>query len=211
MQNFFYKVNDKEYEVVVIHKRIRNIHYRFKDNKFVISCPHFTLKSTLVRGLDQFGASLIKRSSKPEPHNENGMYLFGTFYELTYPGKISINNKTLSYKDNEDLLKKVKPVFLEYVTQRVRHYEKQMSAPSYRVRVQKMKTRYGSNSKRTNTLNFNLNLVHFDIGVIDSVVVHELAHIFVFDHSKKFYNVVYKYCPEYNKYRKQLVKGVYHA
>ena len=211
MQNFFYKVNDKEYEVVVIHKRIRNIHYRFKDGKFVISCPPITLKSTITRGLDKFAVKLIKASTKDSPITDEGLYLFGNFHKVNYPGKLRIDGEEISFKDSEQLLKKLKPIFLKYVTARVRYYEKLMKVPSYNVRVQKMKTRYGSNSKKTKTLNFALALVHYEPSVIDSVVVHELAHIVVFDHSKRFYDVVYRYCPEYNKYRKQLTKGVYHA
>ena len=211
MNNFFYKVNDQEYEVVVITKRIRNYHYRFKDGKFVISCPFIHSKGVIIKGLDQFAESLIKRSYKPTPIKENGMYLYGQFYELSYPGRVSIDGKEISYKDNDELLKKLKPLFKEFVTKRVRHYETLMKVESYNVRVQKMKSRYGSNSKRTKTLNFNLDLIHYEVGVIDSVVVHELAHILVFDHSKKFYDVVYKYCPEYQKYRKMLTRGVYHA
>lgn len=211
MKNFFYKVNDKEYEVVVTPKRIRNYHYRFKDDKFVISCPLFYTKSTIIKGLDQFAESLIKRSIKPSPIKENGMYLYGNFVELKYPGKILIDGKELSYQDNDELLLKLKPSFLDFVTKRVKYYSELMKLPLYKVRVQKMKSRYGSNSKHTKTLNFNLNLIHYEVGVIDSVIVHELAHILVFDHSKKFYDVVYKYCPDYPKYRKMLNKGIYHA
>ena len=211
MKNFFYKVNNQEYEVVVVPKRIRNYHYRFKDNKFVISCPIFYSKLTIMKGLDQFAERLIKRSYKPEAHNENGMYLFGKFYQLNYPGKITLDGKELSYKDNDDLLTKLKPIFLDYVKRKVKYYEALMKLESYKVRVQKMKSRYGSNSKQTKTLNFNLTLIHYDVEVIDSVIIHELAHIKVFNHSKEFYDVVYRYCPNYDKYRKMLIKGIYHA
>ncbi len=211
MKNFFYKVNDKDYEVVIIHKRMRNTYVRFKDDKFVVSCPRSMNMFLLVPLLDKHAEKLIKRSEKPKPVNENGMYLFGQFNELTYPGVLHLGNKEISYKDNDDLIIKLKPLFKEYVTQRVRYFEKLMNVESYKVRVQIMKTRFGSNSKHTKTLNFSMALIHFDPEVIDSVVVHELAHILVFDHSKKFYDVVYRYCPDYPKYRKMLVKGVYHA
>ena len=79
-----------------------------------------------------------------------------------------------------------------------------MNVPiEYKVRVQKMKSRLGSNSKATNTLNFTLKLIHFSKEAIDSVIIHELAHYFKFDHSKEFYDVVYKYCPNYDKLNKE--------
>ena len=211
MKNFFYKVNDKEYEVEVIYKRIKNIHYRFRDGKFIVSCNMFVSKSSIISGLDRFAKSLIKKSSVEDTRMDNGIYLFGQFFELTYPGVFNFEGQELSYNDNKELLLKLKPMFKIFITERVRYYEKLMNVESYKVRVQNMKTRYGSNSKKTKTLNFNLTLIHYDVEVIDSVVVHELAHIKVFDHSKKFYDVVYRYCPDYDKYRKMLVKGIYHA
>ena len=39
------------------------------------------------------------------------------------------------------------------------------------------------------------------------VCVHELAHILVYDHSKEFYDVVYKYYPNYKECHTKLRKG----
>ena len=73
----------------------------------------------------------------------------------------------------------------------------------YKVKIKEMKSRLGSNSKATNTLNFTSKLIHFSKDAIDSVIIHELAHYFYFDHSKNFYDVVYKYCPNYDKLNKE--------
>lgn len=211
MKNFFYKVNGVDYEVEIIYKRIRNVHYRFRDHKFIVSCNHFTTKGFIISGLDKYASRLIKASSKPEPLDENFIYIFGNKYDLSYPGKIMIQGyKDIIYHSKEELMKKLKPIFLDIVTKRVRYYESIMNLPRYNVSVRDMRSRFGSNSKKTKRLNFALMLVHYSMPIIDSVVVHELAHIKVFNHSKKFYEVVYKYCPEYDKYRKMLIKGIYH-
>ncbi|MBQ7243982.1 MAG: M48 family metallopeptidase, partial [Bacilli bacterium] len=52
---------------------------------------------------------------------------------------------------------------------------------------------------------FQCRLMAFHPSIIDSVVVHELAHHYQFDHSKKFYDIVYRYCPDYDKLRKKLI------
>ena len=211
MNNFFYKVNDKEYEVEVTYKRIKNVHYRFKDNKFVVSCNRWTTKHFIIKGLDKYAEKLIKVSVKEEPIKENYIYLFGNKYDLSYPGRISISNyPDIIYKSLIELKKKLKPIFTKIITERVRYYESLMGAPTYKVTVREMKSRYGSNSKYTKHMNFAFTLIHYSMPIIDSVVVHELAHIFVYNHSKKFYDVVYKYCPDYDKYRKMLIKGIYH-
>lgn len=211
MNNFFYKVNDIDYEVEVIYKRIKNVHYRFKDNKFVVSCNRWTTKHFIIKGLDKYAEKLIKVSIKENPINDEHIYLFGNKYDLSYPGKITISNyPEIIYNSIDELKKKLKPIFLSIITNRVRYYESLMGAPSYKVSVREMSSRYGSNSKYSKRLNFAFTLIHYSMPIIDSVVVHELAHDFVYNHSKKFYDVVYKYCPDYDKYRKMLIKGIYH-
>lgn len=210
MQNFFYKVNDKEYEVVIVPKKIKNIHYRFREGKFFVSCRSTTLKSQVVRGLDRFAETLIKRSAKEEPIGEDYIYLFGEKYIINQSGKMRFEGyPEINYKNHEDLLKKLRPIFLSILTSRVRYYERQMGLPSYSVSIRKMTSRYGSNSRRTKNLNFAFLLIHYSYSIIDSVIVHELAHIEVFNHSKEFYDVVYKYCPDYKKHRNKLRKGEY--
>lgn len=210
MKNFFYKVNDKEYEVIVTHKRIKNIHYRFKDDKFYISCHPFVGRHTLINGLNQFGESLIKRSSKEKPIGDNYIYLFGEKYIINTSGKLLLSGyKEINYKNHDDLLKKLKPIFKDIITQRVRYYEGLMNVPSYTINVRNMTSRYGSNSKYSKNINFAFTLIHYSFAIIDSVVVHELAHILVFNHSKKFYDVVYKYYPDYDTCHTKLRKGVF--
>ena len=211
MASFFYKVNGVDYEVEIIYKRIKYVHYRFKDNKFVVTCNRFTSKRFIEKGLDKYAEKLIKSDIKELPFTDQYIYLFGNKYDLSYPVRILISNyPEIIYKTKEELKKKLKPIFTNILTERVRYYEKLMSAPSYKVGVREMKSRYGSNSRYTKHMNFAFSLIHYSMSIIDSVVVHELAHIFVYNHSQKFYDVVYKYCPNYPAYRKMLIKGIYH-
>ena len=210
MNEFFYKVNEKEYPVQVTYKRIKNIHYRFKDGVFMVSCSRLVSKSNIIKGLDKFAVSLLKRSEKPAPISEDYMYLFGVKVDLQETGEISFtNDKKIVYKDRLDLDKKLHKMFLEILKERVAYYSNVMSLPSYKVSLKNMKTRFGSNSSYTKTLHFSYMLIHYSYEIIDSVIIHELAHILVRDHSKKFYDVVYKYCPNYKIYRKKLIRGEY--
>ena len=210
MESFFYKVNETEYLVNVTKKKMKSIHYRFKDDHFEISCPRFVLKSTLIKGLDKYAARLIKSSEKEKPIDSNYIYLYGKKYELTESGVIHLEEYgDISYKNQTQLEKKLRELFLSVITSRVREYEKIMKVPSYRVTIRKMTSRYGSNSRAKKHLNFATVLMHYSLPIIDSVVVHELAHILVYNHSKKFYDVVYKYCPEYKECRYKLRKGIY--
>lgn len=206
---FFYQINGAEYKVNVIHKRIKRIYYRFRDNEFYISCHPLTSKKTLLIGLDKFAPTLIKKNSKESPIGKDYIYLYGTKVNITYPGSITFNNGVMEFKDEKDLSKKLKKQFLEAITKRTRYFSEIMKLPSYKVSVRNMKSRWGSNSKQTKSIHYSIMLIHYSWDIIDSVIVHELAHIEVYNHSRKFYDVVYKYYPNYQLYRKKLLRGIY--
>ena len=88
----------------------------------------------------------------------------------------------------------------EVLCHRVEHYAKLMDVTYGRIAIREQKTRWGSCSAKGN-LNFNWKLILMPPGVLDYVVVHELAHRLEMNHSGKFWALVEKYMPEYRKYR----------
>ncbi len=207
---FIYKYQDKEYPVIITRKRMRSIRYTFRDGTFYVSAPYmFAGKGRIVDGLDRFAARLIKADTRSKARGEDYIYLLGTKVQIQKEGEINFTDETtIKYKNGEDLDKKLKKWFLKYIENRHRYYEKLMEIKKpYKVKVRKMSTRYGSNSSQTHSITYSLVLMHYTSDVIDSVIVHELAHDKVHNHSNKFYDVVYKYCPEYDKLHKRLRKG----
>ncbi|MCR5506211.1 MAG: M48 family metallopeptidase [Bacilli bacterium] len=210
VKEFEYEHNGIYYPVVVTRKRMKNITYRYRDGKFYISAPWYSLKSDFIRGLDKFADRLLIVSVKPAPRGENYIYLLGEKLSLDDSHMIAIKEgTTIVYNDEIDMDKKLKKWFLSFISERVNYYQKLMNVEPYKVHVKNMSSRYGSNSKHTKSLNFALILMHYSIDIIDSVVVHELAHTLVYNHSKAFYNVVYKYFPNYNECHSKLRKGIF--
>ncbi len=66
--------------------------------------------------------------------------------------------------------------------------------------IRDQRTRWGSAS-RAGRLAFSWRLVLAPPGVLDSVVVHELAHLRVFGHGPEFWALVESRCPDYRKRR----------
>ena len=64
-------------------------------------------------------------------------------------------------------------------------------------------TRWGSASA-DGSIRLNWRLVHFKLSVIDYVVVHELSHLRVMDHSPRFWDTVRAVVPDYADLRGQL-------
>ncbi|MCD8204801.1 MAG: M48 family metallopeptidase [Coprobacillus sp.] len=206
-----YIVNGREYKVNIFYQKQKRTYYRFINGEFKVTCPLSASLKEINRGLDKFALKLIERAKTQELYGPSFIYLFGYRYEITLPkGYIEFSNYPyIEYDDKEELTKELKALLLKIINSRVTYYEKLMGiVDPYKVRVREMKTRWGTNSKKTHTLTFSMMLIHYDEEVIDSVIVHELAHYFYFDHSKNFYNVVYKYYPHYDEVQTRLKKGI---
>ncbi len=208
IKEFTYEYNGTFYPVIITRKRMKNITYRFRDGKFLISAPWYATKASFIAGLDKFGGKLVNQVQKKiSGKGHNYIYLLGEKYDIGPMGVLTFNNNTIVYSSPDDLDKKLKKWFLKYITLRTRYYQQLMGLEEYKVRVQKMSTRYGSNSKHTKTLNFALLLMHYSQEIIDSVVVHELAHEVVYNHSDDFYRLVKQYYPQYDECHAKLKKG----
>ena len=209
-QTFNYIKDDKVYLVTFTKKRVRAIRYRYRDGGFFVTAPYLTSKETIVKGLDKFFDRLTKQNPHYSGLTDNYIYLLGKKIPLESEGKINFTDGTsIVYESKEELEKKLKKWFLKYITIRHRNYEKIMKIDENKVRVRKMYTRYGSNSITNKSITYSTILMHYTPDIIDSVIVHELSHCYVADHSEKFYKIVRKYCPNYDILHTKLRKGIY--
>lgn len=88
---------------------------------------------------------------------------------------------------------------------RVAYWSEIMGLRPSSVKITSARRRFGSCSSK-NALCFSLYLAEHDVSEIDYVVVHELAHIKIKNHSKAFHSLVRKYLPDMDK-RIALLKG----
>lgn len=61
-----------------------------------------------------------------------------------------------------------------------------------------LRNRWGS-ATRDGTLNFSFNLVKAPEDVIDYVIIHELCHLRIKEHSHHYWNLVNQYCSDYKR------------
>lgn len=88
-----------------------------------------------------------------------------------------------------------------FILQRVNFYSQLLLHASYRiVRITNARTSWGSCSPNGN-LAFSWRLMMAPLDVIDYVVIHELCHLEHHNHSKKFWDKVAYYMPDYKKWR----------
>lgn len=92
---------------------------------------------------------------------------------------------------------------LTLLTERVNHYASIHGLIPKQIKVNSAKTRWGSCTS-TGTINFTWRLVMAPLEVIDYVVLHELAHLKIKDHSPRFWKLVESLCPDFKRHRKWL-------
>ena len=69
-----------------------------------------------------------------------------------------------------------------------------------------MKTRWGVCNRKDNVITLNTELIKKKVDLIDYVIIHEMAHFYEGNHSRKFWKIVEEACPRYKELRKALKK-----
>ena len=97
------------------------------------------------------------------------------------------------------LMRQAKRIF----TERLNHFAPPLNVKWHKLSLSNAGTRWGSASSN-GSIRLNWRLIHFKQSVIDYVVVHELSHLRVMDHSPRFWDTVREVVPDYAKLRNQL-------
>jgi predicted metal-dependent hydrolase len=122
--------------------------------------------------------------------------LFGKIYKVKESPKLSNILNNMKIKTLQNIEKKYDLFYKEeaqnYIVNRMQFFEEKMNLHPKEVRFRKMKRRWGSCSKE-GVIIFNTNLIKKEKNFIDEVIVHELAHLVHFNHSKAFHNLVASY------------------
>lgn len=102
---------------------------------------------------------------------------------------------------------KYKNITLELVERRINYFNQFYNFKFKKISIRNQKTRWGSCSRKGN-LNFNYKIALLPEKLSDYIIVHELCHLGEFNHSKKFWNLVFKTIPDYRKIRKEIRKAL---
>jgi predicted metal-dependent hydrolase len=89
------------------------------------------------------------------------------------------------------------------ITERVDRLSSRMGIDYRQIGIRGQKTRWGSCSRQKN-LSFNWKLIMAPEPVVEYVVIHELLHLREMNHSRKFWELVARYCPGWREHKKWL-------
>lgn len=207
-----FEIDGKLYDVVVIKKNNKNSYIRIKDDlKIYVSTSCFSTKKDIKKMLDMNIEALQKMLNKKlaQLEKQERFFYLGNVYdiiEVSIMDNIEILGDKI-YTPNHDKLEKwyqkeIKRVFEERYKIVCQQFDEDITIPKLKIRS--MKTRWGVYNRSNHSITLNSHLIEYSIEKLDYVIVHELSHIIHFDHSKDFWNLVLRYCPNYKKIRKEL-------
>ena len=87
---------------------------------------------------------------------------------------------------------------------RIFHYSRLMGVEPKKIAIRTQKRLWGCCDYNTQTIHLNWQIILSPIKVIDYVVVHELCHLTIPSHSKRFWKKVGKFMPDFEQYRRWL-------
>lgn len=205
-----YVIDEVEYNVNIIKKNNKNTYIRIRNNEIYITTNYFVTKSYIKQLLDNNYGTIKKMIEKENKKIEkyNNFYFLGKKYDVIYVNynDIEISDNKIFVKSeeylNKWLKKQIEIIFKERLDYIYNLYVEKIPYPKLRIR--KMKTRWGVCNRSNNTVTLNSELIKYGYEQIDYVIVHELSHFIHFDHSKNFWLQVSKYCKNYKEIRKSL-------
>lgn len=207
----YFNYQDKDYLVIIEKKNNKNLYIRVTSNlEIKITCNYLYSKSSIKKILEDNRKSVEKMLNKQIiKNNADTKYsLLGHELIIKYKDvrKPLLEDNILTIKDDKMLDKwyknTAKEIFKKYLDEAYYVFDEKIPYPILKVRS--MKTRWGVCNKRDNSVTLNLELIKKDHKYLNYVIVHELSHFVHFNHSKKFWQTVEKYCPEYKEVRKEL-------
>lgn len=148
--------------------------------------------------------------------NYNQIQFLGKKYnieEINGLKKIELTEDALLLPTNiQDRNTKIKLWFMgmakKILKERLEYFANIMQLDYAGVTINNSKTRWGSCDINRN-IKLNFRLVMLPHKALDFVLIHELAHIIEFNHSKDFYKVISTIMPSYKLQQKQLKNNDY--
>lgn len=207
-------------DVKVTYKKIKYMHLRVKNGIVCVSAPFHTSKERILAFVSKSQDFIHKQLEKEQlknlfkPKLDDHIKVLEKDYQiLKTNGQPKVTEHYLFLKETLDLKEQIKTLCKEdlykYCYSKTKEYFTLMNLTCTfpKIIIKNVKSVWGSYNKKYHRIIYSSNLLFKDFEVINYVIVHELSHILEFNHSKNFYAIVEKYCPNYKEMKKKL-RGV---
>lgn len=206
-----YMIGNTECNVFIEKKNNKNTYIRIKEDlNIYVTTNYFVTKNQIKEILDKNYEYLDKTLNKikSDLEKKNLFYYLGKKYDIIIMpiDNITIMDDKIYVKDENALRKwlisQIEIIYKEHLEILYNNFEEKIPYPKLKIR--KMKTRWGVCNRKDNSITINSELIKYDLDKLDYVIIHELSHFVHFNHSKAFWLEVSKYCPKYKQIKKEL-------
>lgn len=225
IMNYYVVFKNRKIEYNLIRKNVKNINLRIKqDGKVYISANNRISIASIENFILQNGDKILSYLDKPRRAAEfkEGAKVFLLGGEKTI--KVVSSNAEYIRLDGEHLifyvnkssdlgelfdkwLKEQGKVIFEELLHK--NYNKVGAKKCPTLKVRKMTSRWGSCNGRKDIITINSILLCAPMACVEAVIMHELCHLKVPNHSKRFYDLLLSIMPDYKERKKLLKKQNY--
>lgn len=201
----FILIKGKKFTYQIKRKAVRSLRLHLTSlNSFYVSCPSFTpafiIQRFIQKNIEWIAKNSSKLKSKKRILSLKSLKILGLKYQLffnrslqdsvlIYPDKqeIYINTSKYSSKYVGKLLeKRLRPLARQLINDNLKELSKQFNFKYNKVSIRNQSSRFGSCSSQGN-LNFNWQIILFPKSKFKHILLHELTHLKVNNHSKDFW------------------------
>jgi predicted metal-dependent hydrolase len=201
------------FNYTLIHKPILSLRLRLKSaGSFTVSAPYL-MPQILIDKFISDHSNWILKNIKTVPKLPSLLNILDTKYDLVFSKtshdsvvifedeqKIFVNSHLLTQSHLKKLLdKKLRPIATKLINLHLTKYDFKFR----HVSVRNQSSRFGSCS-HANNLSFNWQIILFPLPIFQHILLHELCHTVVKNHSVKFWNLLAQYDPNYRSHRRWL-------
>ena len=214
------EIKGVKFDVEITKKRIKNIYLKVEGNKINASCPYYVAQYEVYKFIEAKSNWIYKvyKYNQSRPRNTfvyrggDVFYVFGKAYKLVRTigrKKVSIVNDTIyfTYKDDsfdgiKALYKELDRMLLSLAREYFNKYRRVLldygyiDEPIINARI--MTSKWGVCYTRNNRINISSYLIHYPYICLEYIMIHEMTHFIVPNHSKRFYEIIANNMPDYN-------------
>jgi predicted metal-dependent hydrolase len=161
----------------------------YRERSLQITKPTFGEHSTLP----YLGKNYPLRILKKQPRDDI-RFIDGEFIIKTNSTKKSSNATEIKNLYDDWLMNNAQSMF----THKLEEYSKELGVKPEKIIIKNLKNRWGSMTKE-GSLNLNVNLLKAPEDIIDYIILHELCHLKIKEHSHHYWDLVHKHMPDYQE------------
>lgn len=226
------KYQNKTIAYTINKAKIKNIYITIENGEVVIKAPWYTTRNQIQEVVESKRDWIMKKleeynvSPRKAKEYEDGekfqilgeSYYLNIYYKDINNAILNVENEKieiilpLSYaeEDNTEQIKKMIDKMYYMIAEKevesaMEKTRKMVGLAPEEYKTKKIKYAWGTCSSRK-VITINQNLMMYSRKAIEYVVLHEICHLKYMNHSKKFWEMVESYMPDYKEAEKELKK-----